>query len=94
MSENKNLYVLTLIDYATRWVEAIPLRDITSQAVSEALLTIFARVGLPEEILSDGGPQFVSQVMELVLQTLGIKHSCLHLTILRRMDCVKELMVL
>ena len=75
MSENKNLYVLTLIDYATRWVEAIPLRDITSQAVSEALLTIFARVGLPEEILSDGGPQFVSQVMELVLQTLGIKHS-------------------
>ena len=75
MSENKSLYVLTLIDYATRWVEAIPLRDITTQAVSEALLNIFSRVGLPEEILSDGGPQFVSQVMELVLQTLGIRHS-------------------
>ena len=75
VSENKNQYVLTLIDYATRWVEAIPLRDITTQVVSESLLTIFARVGLPSEILSDGGPQFVSQIMELVLQTLGIKHS-------------------
>ena len=49
-------YILTLIDFASGWAEAIALKDLDSIAVSEALLEIFSRVGIPREILSDRGP--------------------------------------
>ena len=75
MSENKNQYILTMIDYATRWVEAVPLRNITAPIIAEEFLKIFSRIGIPSVILSDGGPQFVADLMEKVLLLLGIKHS-------------------
>lgn len=56
----------------TRWPEAIPLRNITPEAITEALMLIFSRVGFPNTILSDNGPQFVSQATRLVLSKLGI----------------------
>ena len=74
MSDNKNQYVLTMIDYATRWVEAVPLRDITAPAVAEEFVKIFSRIGIPSILLSDGGPQFVADLMETVLMILGIQH--------------------
>ena len=56
VSHNKNQYVLTLIDYATRWVEASPMRPpITAAAVAEEFIKIFSRVGFPSILLSDGG---------------------------------------
>ena len=76
VSHNKNQYVLTLVDYATRWVEACPMRPpITAAAVAEEFLKIFSRIGFPSILLSDGGTQFVAELMENVLKILGIKHS-------------------
>ena len=40
-------YILTLVDYATRYPEAVPLKKITTEAVAEALLDIYSRVGIP-----------------------------------------------
>ena len=74
MTTNKNRYILTVIDYATRWVEAIPLKNIDTVTVSEALCTIFTRFGFPSEVLSDGGPQFTSDLMYQVMKSLGITH--------------------
>ena len=74
MTKNKNRFILTIIDSATRWTEAIPLRNCDTVTVSEALCTIFSRFGFPREILSDNGPQFTSVVMKQVMSTLGIKH--------------------
>ena len=39
-------YVLTLVDYATSFPEAVPLKNIASIDVVEALVTIFSRVGI------------------------------------------------
>ena len=66
-------YILTLIDFATGWAEALALKDIDSIAVSESLLEIFSRVGIPKEILSDRGPQFTSQLMGELHRLLGVK---------------------
>lgn len=72
-SSGGHRYILTLIDFATGYPEAIPLRETTSIAVAEALLEIFSRVGIPREILSDNGAQFTSQLMGEVHKLLGVK---------------------
>ena len=74
MTERKNRFVLTLIDYTTRWVEAVPLKDTSTSAVADELLNMFARFGLPTILLSDGGTQFTSSQMEEILRLLGINH--------------------
>ena len=66
-------FMLTLIDYATGFPEAIPLKNTTSIDVSEALMTAFSRIGIPKEILSDRGKQFMSELMEQVYKMIGVK---------------------
>ena len=73
-SENGHQYILTLVDYATRYPEAITLKRIDTPIVAEALVDIFSRLGIPEEILSDLGTQFVSDCMEEVNRLLSIRH--------------------
>lgn len=36
-----NKYLLTLVDFATRWPEAVSLKNIETETVAEALLNIF-----------------------------------------------------
>ena len=72
-SEAGHRYILTLVDYATRYPEAVPLKKITTEAVAEALLDIYSRVGIPEEVLTDQGTQFMSECMKEVSRLLSIK---------------------
>jgi len=55
--------------------EAIPLKDIHTSTVAEALLEIFCRVGLPNKIHSDRGSQFTSDMMREVYRLLNVKQS-------------------
>ena len=66
-------YILTFVDYATRYPEAIPLKDATTESVADALFTIYCRLGVPEQLLSDLGTQFVSECMEQVSALMGIR---------------------
>lgn len=56
-------YILTICDYGTRYPEAFPLKTTTSVDVAEALLEMFARTGIPDEILTDRGSNFTSVVI-------------------------------
>ena len=73
-SKNGYKYILTLVDYATRYPEAIPLKTTHSRVVAEALVGIFTRVGLPEEIVSDQGANLVGNLMKELYELLGIRH--------------------
>ena len=66
-------FILTLVDYATSFPEAIPLKSTTSIDIAEALMSIFSRIGIPREILSDRGPQFTSELMGEVYRLVGVK---------------------
>ena len=66
VTDRKNRYILTLVDYATRYPEAIPLPGIEADRVAEALFNMFTRLGFPSEILTDMGSQFTSAVMKEV----------------------------
>ena len=72
-SQAGHKYILTLIDYATNFIEAVPLKEITSISVAESLMTIFARVDVPRELISDRGTQFTSDLMGHVHKLVGIK---------------------
>ena len=72
-SEDGHSHILTLVDFATRYPEAVPLKNIDTETVAEALVDIFSRLGMPEEILSDLGTQFVSECMKEVTRLLSIK---------------------
>ena len=39
-------FVLVLMDYATRYPEAVPLRNISAKSVAQALFQIISRVGI------------------------------------------------
>ena len=65
-------YILTLVNYATRCPEAVPLKNIDTETVAKALLNKYSRVGVPEEVLSDLGTQFTSDCMKEVSRLLSI----------------------
>ena len=50
-SEDCHRY-MTLVDFATRYPEAVPLNNIDTETVAEALVDVFSCLELPEEILS------------------------------------------
>ena len=61
------------MDYATRYPEAVPLKNIDTETVAEALLDMYSRIGVPEEVLSDLGTQFASDCIKEVSRLLSIK---------------------
>lgn len=73
-SSSGNRFILCVVDYATRYPEAVALPGITTEQVAEALCRIFSRMGVPNQILSDQGSQFVSAVMQEVYRLLSIQH--------------------
>ena len=72
-SKEGHRYILTLADYATCYPDAVPLKNIDTETVAEALVDTFSRLGIPEDILSDLGTQFVSDCMKEVARLLSIK---------------------
>ena len=66
-------WILTVVDCATRYPEAVPLKGIETRDVAEELVGIFSRVGVPAEILSDRGTQFTSDLMAEVSRLLSLK---------------------
>ena len=46
-SEAGHRYILTLVDYATKYSEAVPLKRIESNTVAEVLLDIYSRLSVP-----------------------------------------------
>lgn len=77
---NNHRYVLTMIDNASRWAEAVPLTNIRADTVSKALTKSWIhRFGPPRYFLSDCGTQFTSAVFKELAQEFKFQHK--HTTI-------------
>ena len=72
-SDEGHRYILTLVDFATRYPEAKALNCITTGATAKALVSLYSRLGIPEKVLSDMGSQFVSECMQEVSHLLSIR---------------------
>lgn len=71
-SKSGNKYILVMCDYATCYPEAVPLKTTDAVSVAEELLKVFCRVGFPNEILTDQGSNFMSQLLKEVYRLLRI----------------------
>ena len=72
-SRSGKRFVLVVCDYATRYPEAVPLRTMDAEHIGEELVQIFSRVGVPSEILTDQGSNFMSQLLGEVYRLLRVK---------------------
>ncbi|KAJ8359251.1 hypothetical protein SKAU_G00157760 [Synaphobranchus kaupii] len=71
-SSRGHQYILVVLDYATRYPEAIPLRTMATKGIARELMLLFSRVGLPEEILTDQGTPFMSRIMRDLCQLMKV----------------------
>ena len=67
-------FLLTCIDNATRWPEAIPIRTTTAKTIISHLTNIFTRYGFPTVLTSDNGTQFTGNTFQSWLKHQGIRH--------------------
>ena len=67
-------FLLTCIDLASIWPEAIPIRTTTSKVIISQLTKIFRRCGFPAALVSDYGPQFTGKCFQKWLKGKVIMH--------------------
>ena len=72
-SDMKWRYILTMIDYATRYPEAVALPLIETERVTEELIGIFSRVGIPSEMLIEHESRVTTEVMNEVSRLLSLQ---------------------
>ena len=65
-------FLLTAICMSSRWPEAIPLKSITAKAVALGMVEIFSRTGIPLQLVTDQGAQFVGSVVIQLCTNLHI----------------------
>ncbi|XP_070041632.1 uncharacterized protein [Nicotiana tomentosiformis] len=70
-----NTYILVVVDYVSKWVEAVTLPKNEARSVVEFLKKhIFTRFGTPRTIISDGGSHFYNKAFDTLLSKYGVNH--------------------
>ena len=55
-----NTHILVIVDYVTKWVEAIPTKSADGETSLKMLKdVIFPRFGMPRYLMTDGGSHFI-----------------------------------
>ena len=65
---------LLVVDAHSKWPEVHRMKKTTSEYTIEKLRQVFASHGLPTELVSDNGPQFVSSEFERFLKQNNVQH--------------------
>ncbi|XP_062557325.1 uncharacterized protein K02A2.6-like [Armigeres subalbatus] len=65
--------LLVLVDYFSRFIEVIVMKDLTAKLTIQAFHETFCRYGIPETLRTDNGPQFVSEALNRFCKEHGIQ---------------------
>ncbi|XP_034157776.2 LOW QUALITY PROTEIN: uncharacterized protein K02A2.6-like [Pangasianodon hypophthalmus] len=65
---------LVVVDACSKWPEVFSMTSTTASQTVTVLRELFARTGVPEQLVSDNGPQFVSAEFQIFLKNNEIKH--------------------
>lgn len=75
ITENGHRFILTMQDDLTKFSHAICIPDHEAITVAENLVTFITMFSIPKRILTDQGPEFMSDVIKQVSKLLRIKHA-------------------
>ena len=69
-------YILVVVDYVSKWIEAMPSRTTDAKHSKRMFETIiFPRFGVPRMVISDGGTHFTDKNFHNYLSKHGIHHN-------------------
>lgn len=72
-ASTQHKFLLVMVDYATRYLEAIPLRNMRTETIARELAQVFTRVGIPKQMVTDQGSSFMSEVLQAEWKFLGLQ---------------------
>lgn len=70
----ENHMFLVVVDAHSKWPEVAVMKSTSSERTIEELRSIFSRFGLPQQLVSDNGPQLVSEEFKKFMEENGIQH--------------------
>nr|GFB30549.1 reverse transcriptase domain-containing protein [Tanacetum cinerariifolium] len=73
-SSKGNKYILVLVDYLSKWVEAKALPTNDTRVVVKFLKSLFSQFGTPKAIISDRGTHFCNDQFSKVMAKYGVTH--------------------
>ena len=76
VSRKNHHYLLVVMDYFTKWVEAVPLQNQTAATVTQAIIKICSTFAIPSILHLDQGTIFDSHMLQQMLQAFGRQKSC------------------
>ena len=56
---------LIAVDSHSKWPEVVAIKKTTAEATISELRRLFSCYGLPEKVVSDNGPHFVSRILSI-----------------------------
>jgi len=75
-SENGNKFILVITDAFTKLAEVIPIPNKEAETVSRSIYNEwFCRYGIPQQIHSDGGKEFINRVATELYKALDIQQT-------------------
>jgi hypothetical protein len=74
-AEYDSQYFLVVIDAYSKWMEIELMKSTTAEKTVEVMRELFARYGVCRELVSDNGPQFISETFQDFIAGNGIKHT-------------------
>ena len=66
--------LLVAVDAHSKWPEVAVMKSTTADKTIEKIGEMFSRFGCPMQLVSDNGPQLVSELMTVFLQANGVQH--------------------
>ncbi|GFY31308.1 retrovirus-related Pol polyprotein from transposon 17.6 [Trichonephila clavipes] len=73
MTPSGNKYIITALCMSSRYPDAIPVANLCSTTVVNALLQIFSQMGFPRELQTDQGTSFMSAQTTEFLERFGVR---------------------
>nr|GEV07495.1 reverse transcriptase domain-containing protein [Tanacetum cinerariifolium] len=74
LSLKGNKYILVVVDYLSKWVEAKALPTKDARVVVKFLKSLFSRFGTPKAIISDRGTHFCNDQFARIMSKYGVTH--------------------
>ena len=69
-------YIITSIDYLTRWAEVAPVVDCITVTIARFLFdNIMKQFGCPRILMSDQGSHFINHTLSALTEELQIQHN-------------------